>query len=325
MTTDQRDDRALLLLVLWLTFALAVFAALRADLTPAEAVTLWAVRDVEPVTPGAPQAVLRAVVTNARAALDRADSSPFSQMYTLTLELWTRLTGESLFAARLFSSLSTLLSVSLLSASLRPFLGPRLALIVVALAFAFNTTALVTARSATQTAFLAVFFALAAVALLRFIVRWRPAQHLAVSRLAVAAALCVGLAAGSSGALLPLRTDWQTVSAAVHAERHPTEPALTALDPRSPAAYYALRKGLTRGLALDLAWRDPDPAVTSALVEAAARGGGPLWLMMPNAQVEAWALPQALAAAGYTPTLCLDVDDVLFHRYTRNGQAACAL
>lgn len=117
---------------------------------------------------------------------------------------------------------------------------------------------------------------------------------------------------------LPTITDLQGV-------RAPTEPAIIDFAPFSPAAYYDLRYGLKRGLALDLAWRDPDPAIMQEYVEQLTRTQVPVWVMMPRSAAQAWNVFSALDTARYAPTKCLMVEDVLLIRMEHDPLESCDL
>jgi hypothetical protein len=87
------------LILLFAVFAVLTIAAANADITDTEARLLWIVRDPERVEPAAIGDTARLLARNFRAMLDRAGTGDLP--LAVPLDLWTTLTGGSIFAARL--------------------------------------------------------------------------------------------------------------------------------------------------------------------------------------------------------------------------------
>jgi hypothetical protein len=87
------------LLLLFALFAVLTVAAANADITDAEARLLWIVRDPERIEPASISDTARLLTRNFRAMLDRAETRDLP--LAVPLDIWTTLTGGSIFAARM--------------------------------------------------------------------------------------------------------------------------------------------------------------------------------------------------------------------------------
>jgi hypothetical protein len=101
------------LLLLFALFAVLTVAAANADITDAEARLLWIVRDPERVEPASISDTARLLTRNFRAMLDRAETRDLP--LAVPLDVWTTLTGGSLFAARMAAVVALFLFAAVLT------------------------------------------------------------------------------------------------------------------------------------------------------------------------------------------------------------------
>ncbi len=85
----------------------------------------------------------------------------------------------------------------------------------------------------------------------------------------------------------PDKPRWEEAVQQMTAIRQPLEPAITAISPQSPAAYYDRQYGIRQGIALDLSWRWQETVGINRYVEHVADSPS-VWVVMPSNVVSTW-------------------------------------
>lgn len=116
------------------------------------------------------------------------------------------------------------------------------------------------------------------------------------------------------GLYFPPKPRWNAAAAAYGAARTADQPAITAIMPQSPLAYYDLQIGLRRGISLDLAWRWHEPPEMQAFVDQLANAES-VWLVMPSGDARTWDAAAALLAQGRQIGYRDSVMATIFYRF----------
>jgi hypothetical protein len=85
----------------------------------------------------------------------------------------------------------------------------------------------------------------------------------------------------------PDKPRWEEAIRQMTATRQPLEPAITAIAPQSPAAYYDRLYGIRQGIALDLSWRWQETEDINRYVGYVANAPS-VWVIMPSHHVSTW-------------------------------------
>lgn len=122
------------------------------------------------------------------------------------------------------------------------------------------------------------------------------------------------------GLYFPPKPRWNEAAAAYGAARTPDQPAITAITPQSPLAYYDLQLGLRRGITLDLAWRWHEPPEMQAFAGSLANAAS-VWLVMPAPDPRTWDAAAALLAQGRRIGYRDSVMATVFYRFDLGSSA----
>lgn len=313
-----------LMVLLVAFFALSRDAA-HDDLASVEAHNLWVIRDVESLEPASPGDFARVLLANFREAFmrTRADQLLTRYPYLIILDFWTIPPGDSVLSARMLSIFMTLVAAAIIY---RTFAKKGFALPTLALMLVVCTNPLV--RTLLREINTVGFWLLVIAIVTNIATRRLTSQADTVTRRSyrlsqVGVGLVGVIVIIQLFALGGATNDWRTAVDHLNQMRVPTEPAITDFNPRSAAAYYDLRYGLKRGLALDLSWQTPDSLKMLDYIAKLTRSSGPVWVMMPAAKFDeaGWNVGYALTAAGRAPDVCLtigatmDENRMIFARY----------
>lgn len=136
----------------------------------------------------------------------------------------------------------------------------------------------------------------------------------------VLAALIVAAQVTSADGLLPPKPDYDGVVAAAATTRHPLEPIITDIAARDPVHYYSRQHMLTRGIALDLAWRDHTAEEIQSLTVGMDNAPA-VWMVMPVNVAKTWHTAAALGAQGRAPGYRDAVQNMVIYRFDRTPAA----
>jgi hypothetical protein len=268
------------------------------NVSEAEARLLWIVRDSVEVRPALPRDAARAFLKNVQTTLERTSSQPLLIPYTLLLDAWTWIAGDSAEITRIFCIYCVMIGVAgVLS------IRHRVSLIVLL----FVPVLVLAARQIGVVSFLVM------IAALMMAVLWR--MRRSNSAVYVAAGITAALLLISLPELLTPTPDWHTAVVTYLQQRNPLEPAITSFTPDSSAGYYDYRYGLRQGIAPDLAWRDFSPTEIEMIVSRLTQGSYPLWLIMPRASALTPQITGSLEARGFSKSGEFTVGETVFAQY----------
>lgn len=118
----------------------------------------------------------------------------------------------------------------------------------------------------------------------------------------------------------PDKPRWQAAIAQMTRARDPLVPAVTDINPSSPAAYYDRLLGIRRGIALDLSWREDTPQET-ARIAGRLQNAPSVWAVLRTDRPSTWDMV-ALLQEGRGVAYRDSVMNVIFYRFDADAQSA---
>jgi hypothetical protein len=331
MRNSAANFSGVAVMLIFFAAALLVIALSQGRLSDAEASALWIVRDDAPVWAVGPRDALRGLRANLGDLLARLRERGQPPLYYVALDVWTMLAGESLLAARIFSTFAAMIAAAILVRlnTLHP-VAALTGLILCALTGAMIDPAALWIMLA-----LLALWALRRGRMILCALAWTAAllTHVAAivllpvviclwgrtsRRIARGERIAVGVVAAMTIAVcapLLIRPDWGAAIRAMNGQRAPTDPAITLIEPGSALAFFDRQPGthVRQGISLDLAWRDHSQAEITALVNSVA-GAPAVWIIMPRDHPKTGQVITGLEPT-HAPGITIEVGDMLLRRY----------
>lgn len=282
-----------------------------------EGQSLWAVRDRE-----APPEGVRAFPGYSRQSLGiafaRSQQMNQPPLYYLLLDAWTLLAGQSLLAARLPSIWFALIMAAYASRVAGRRLGFRAGWLALALLVSSPLLIVYAVDAAPQASLIALLLAAGSLVVIYALWRFLPARMR--SRYALVAGLVLLLSTALQLIALAIypqhsRPDWPGAIAWMQAERQPTEPTVTLIDPASPLAYYVPQ--FQQGITLDLGWQPQTPTMLTRYT-AALENAPVIWAVLPQADGASQMLLGRLQG-DYAITDQQQAGEMIFYRLERGA------